>query len=306
MSRRTAVAAALLTLLTGTVATAGCGSDDAVPPPPTTTIAETTSVPETTPTAEATTQAPLGPYAPTEKPTSVVSPSPGPVGAACVTEADNAEIAHVKVMQDAGGPNLTGAEITTATIGHGKAGVVLVHQSNGDLCQWWPYARTLAKAGYLVMSVDLEGFGSSGYGQYEGVQPAPYGLDVASAVSALRSMGASRVVVIGASMGGTSALAGAALARPPVNGVISLSAPAFYNEMDARSAVRRLTMPVLYAVGADDGDFAADAKTLRAATKAPAQLIVVPGSAHGVALVEEGGQTTVRRAVATFLANYAR
>jgi pimeloyl-ACP methyl ester carboxylesterase len=76
--------------------------------------------------------------------------------------------------------------------------------------------------------------------------------------------------------------------------------------MDARSAARRLTMPVLYAVGADDGDFAADARTLRAATKAPAQLVVVPGSAHGVALVQEGGQTTVPRAVTAFLAKYAR
>jgi len=284
----------------GLTLVAGCGGSGSGTATPTASVTEPapeTSFEPTTPAPS--TPAPLGPYTPSAKPVAVVPPSPqASIGASCVEPADAAR----RVMIPVG----DGAKITGAVLGRGRAGVVLVHQSNGDLCQWWPYARILAKSGYLVLSIDLEGRGSAGYAQYDGVQPSPFGLDVAAAAGYLRAQGAAKVVLVGASMGGTSVLAGAAVTRPVVQGVISLSAPANYSEIDARTAVRRLTMPVLYAAAAEDAEFAADAKTLHAATKSPKSLIVVPGSLHGVSLVQDGGVPAVQRAVTAFLAKYAK
>jgi hypothetical protein len=107
-------------------------------------------------------------------------------------------------------------------------------------------------------------------------------------------------------MGGTSVLAGAAVTRPPVDGVVSLSAPAEYNGIDARVAASRLTMPVLYVAAANDGTVATDAKTLHAATKSQKALSVIAGTLHGVDLVLAGGDATVRRAVDAFVAANAR
>ena len=40
-----------------------------------------------------------------------------------------------------------------------RTAVVLAHQSNGDLCEWAPYARRLAARGYFVFPFDLRGHG---------------------------------------------------------------------------------------------------------------------------------------------------
>jgi pimeloyl-ACP methyl ester carboxylesterase len=292
-TQRVVVSAVLLVTL-GLSACGGSGTAGSA-----TSSTATASETSAAPSPEPSTPAPLGAYTPTGKPTAVVPPWPqASIGAYCIEPKDGAR----RVVF----PAASGARITGAVFGHGTAGVVLAHQSNGDLCQWWPYARTLVRAGYLVLSIDLEGKGSSGYAQYDLDQPAPYGLDVAAAVGYLRSQGAAKVVLVGASLGGISVLAGAAVARPAVNGVVSLSAPAEYVGIDARTAAARLTMPVLYAAATEDTDFAESTKTLHAATKSPKSLLIVPGSQHGVSLVDAGGNPAVQRAVTAFLAKYAR
>ena len=78
--------------------------------------------------------------------------------------------------------------------------------SNGDLCEWLPFARNLAGKGLFVFAFDFRGHGFS-----EG-RPA-YGrlaVDVAAAVKAVRGLGARKVVVMGASLGGIAAVVGAA------------------------------------------------------------------------------------------------
>ncbi len=99
--------------------------------------------------------------------------------------------------------------------------------------------------------------------------------------------------VLGASMGGTAALAAAATVKPPLAGVLSASGPASYGWVDALALVPRLTVPVLYVVGEQDagGGFLADARKLFDATASEdKRLEVLPVSNHGVSLVETNAQ----------------
>jgi pimeloyl-ACP methyl ester carboxylesterase len=292
--------------MTAALVVTSCGSDgqQAQPPsgsttPPSISVPSPSSPSSAAASVSPTSAQPLGPITPSGRPTLTVPPSPpASIGAVCLEPADAARKVTFRAS--------SGATLTGALLGRGDAGVVLVHQSDGDLCQWLPYARDLAKTGYLVLTMDLEGRGSAGFVQYDGNQPVPYGLDVAAAARYLRTHGAAKVVLVGASMGGTAVLAGAAIARPAVNGVVSVSAPAEYAGIDARTAATRLTVPVLYVAATEDNDYEAMARMLYAATRSPRSLSIVPGSAHGVALVDDPGDPRVRRDVDSFIAAHAR
>jgi pimeloyl-ACP methyl ester carboxylesterase len=186
-----------------------------------------------------------------------------------------------------------GAELAGVLLGKGQVGVVLAHQINNDLCQWLPYARVLAKRGYRVLAFDFEGSGASGPSPGSGDPPLDQ--DVAAAAELLRERGASRVVLVGGSLGGTAVVTAAAGVRPPVAGVICLSGPSEFYAMDAVRAASRLTVPVLFMVGAQDRGFPENAREMYAATKVPdRKLVVVPGPYHGVVLLDPDDPTTRR------------
>lgn len=182
----------------------------------------------------------------------------------------------------------------------GKTTVVLAHQSQGDLCEWQPYARRLARLGFFVFAFDFRSHGDSGI--REGDVSARLPVDVAAAVTKVRALGARKVYLVGASMGGIAVVAAGATIKPAVTGVVSASAPAVFNRLDATKAAPRLRVPTLYVAAAQDQnagyDFPADARRLHDLTAAPRkQLQIYPGAAHGVALVTPAGapRTLVER-----------
>jgi alpha-beta hydrolase superfamily lysophospholipase len=167
-----------------------------------------------------------------------------------------------------------------------RPAVVLAHQSNGSLCEWLPTARWLAGRGLWVFAFDFRGHGSS-KGR---VQYGRLATDYAAAVKTVRSLGARKVVLAGASLGGIAAVIAGASVTPPVDGVVALSAPAVIaGRVDARPFAPRLAVPVLYVAAREDRyppyDFAADAQRLHDATGTAAKRIeLVAGADHGVAL----------------------
>ncbi|MGC5412864.1 hypothetical protein ACPXCX_55805, partial [Streptomyces sp. DT225] len=72
--------------------------------------------------------------------------------------------------------------------------------------------------------------------------------------------GATKLLLMGASKGGTAVLAAAPRLNPQPDAVVALSAPVQYSNMNAVGAVPKLTSPVLYMVGELDGDFGAGVK----------------------------------------------
>lgn len=187
-----------------------------------------------------------------------------------------------------------------------RTAVVLAHMSEGDLCVWAPHARRLAARGFFVFPFDFRGHGFS-EGRRNHRRSAA---DVAAAVRAVRALGARKVVVAGASLGGIAAVLAAPGLRPPVQGVVAVSAPAAIpGELDARPAAPRLSVPILYLVAENDRngpyDFAADAQVLFDATgTTEKRLALVHGSLHGTFLVD--GSAAARAELERFLRDPAR
>lgn len=182
-----------------------------------------------------------------------------------------------------------------------RTAVVLAHMSEGDLCVWAGYARRLAAVGFFAFPFDFRGHGFSEGARNHALAPA----DVVAAVKAVRKLGARKVVVVGASLGGIAALVAAPRLGAAIQGVASVSGPAaIAGELDARPAVPKLKTPTLYVAAEDDAyppyDFAAEARELHESTgTAEKKLELVPGNLHGTFLVagSAGVRTTLERFV---------
>jgi pimeloyl-ACP methyl ester carboxylesterase len=176
-----------------------------------------------------------------------------------------------------------GARLLGVALGTGRVGVVLSHQLGSDFCEWVPYARKLSREGYRVLAFSFRGSGSSEAGS---ASPARLDRDVIAAAGELRRLGARRVVIVGASMGGTASLVAAPALRPAPELVVSLSGPSYFGGLDASKAVPRIRGPVLFAAGADDDGFPTDARALyKASASSAKRLLIVGGADHGSALV---------------------
>jgi len=187
------------------------------------------------------------------------------------------------------------------TIGKGSSGVVLAHGGDSNLCSWMPYARTLAGAGYRILVVDLRRHGSSGSPRSV-ANLHRFDLDVVAAAKELRRRGARTLVFAGGSLGGTAVLAAAAAITPPVQGVISLSSPEVWVRIHAIQAVRRMSVPVLFAAAESDVQYADEARALHAASASPdKRLLILPGGAHGVDLLRGPAAAGFRATFAAFI-----
>jgi pimeloyl-ACP methyl ester carboxylesterase len=199
--------------------------------------------------------------------------------------------------------NSVGGGLDGYVLGTGGTGIVLANQLDTDACTWRPYAKDLAGRGYRVLAFDFNSDQRSGY-----VDGSTDNGDVVAAAAFLRQNGAQKVLLIGASRGGTAVLVAAPAIQPPVAGVISLSGPKTLGAMDAFAAVGTFTVPVLFIAAALDSGFFEDAQLLyRAAPPAMAKLVTVEGRGHGedFPLGSAASSARAMMAVDEFLAAHA-
>ncbi|WP_155391679.1 alpha/beta hydrolase [Catellatospora paridis] len=202
---------------------------------------------------------------------------------------DPAAAARQRVIDDADAPCVSDRgqlvaienakhDLTAAwQTGQGETGVVLLHQADAGLCQWSSFAALVTGKGHRALAVDVDSRDAVEFAQ--------------AAVAHLRATGAKRVFVVGASRGGTIALAAAAGVTPPVNGVVSLSAPTVY-DADARTAVAKLAVPVIIAAGANEARFADAARELHGLSVSTNKKLLLPASSyHGVGLLDDAMNT---------------
>jgi alpha-beta hydrolase superfamily lysophospholipase len=181
-----------------------------------------------------------------------------------------------------------GQTVDGLVLGSGSAAVILANQSDGDLCQWKSHAQILAQQGYLAIVFN--------YSPWSGAEN-----DVLAAVTTARERGATDVFLLGASRGGTAVLAAAAQAQPPVNAVVSLSAPQAHRGTSAALAMPTFTTPVLFMVGETDAPFAEETRKLyEACAAADKRLEVFNNGRHGIALVDANTFDLIR----TFIAKH--
>lgn len=188
------------------------------------------------------------------------------------------------------GPDVRIAEVGGADagiVGSGATGIVLLNESDENLCSWVPFARTLARAGYRALLTDVT---------------APQQVDFAhTAARYLRTHGAKRVVLMGASVGARASLAAAA--RGHVDAAVALSAEQLTNSgpPDLLGILPHLDVPTLMVYARDDGyvggmDIARN--LYRHVAARDKHLLVLPGDAHGTATLPKA-QAAILRFLAT-------
>ncbi|MFD9562116.1 alpha/beta hydrolase family protein [Streptomyces sp. NPDC059994] len=159
--------------------------------------------------------------------------------------------------------------------GRGNTGIVLAHQADGNVCQWKDRALELGKEGFQALAVNSAGDDVA---------------EVDGAAAHLRAKGAWKLILMGASKGGTAVVRAATVLEPRPDAVVWLSGPTEYGPDDALAAAPKLTSPVLYMAGAEDSPFGDAAVQLsRASTKAPGNRLHEPKGVyeHGVALLDD-------------------
>jgi dienelactone hydrolase len=189
-----------------------------------------------------------------------------PVGAADWTCLSGRERTKLFMLRGPGPDRMT-----ALSIGTGRVAVILAHQVSGSLCQWWPYGRTLAAAGFRVVAFDFDGCGASptGDGNYPG--------EVAAAAQWARQAGARKIILMGGSMGGTAVMVAAAHLGASITGVIDFSGPSVFSGMNALAAAKRVRVPILFGYGVKDTAFAIGVRQVRAATASRDKPVITVG-----------------------------
>jgi pimeloyl-ACP methyl ester carboxylesterase len=170
--------------------------------------------------------------------------------------------------------------------GSGRTVLILLHQTDGGgRCGWGPFGNAVAASGMTALAFDQCGYAGSDCSVPDPDDPLPQ-VQLALAF-AREQLGATRVVLVGASMGGSRvvrAVAGGAR----VDAWADISGPSEFDGVALAPLASRITTPGLVALAADaDGeDEAAAAQALAVASGAtwvPAQ------GGHGYTLLTDEG-----------------
>jgi hypothetical protein len=178
--------------------------------------------------------------------------------------------------------------------GGGSTGVVFANQSASVACGWLPYARNVARDGVRSVVFDYAAASRED--------------EVLAAARWLRSHGARRVVLVGASIGGRAVVTAAARGGPrQVAAVVSLSGERILGaQPDLLGDARRLRVPALWVSSANDGytNFATETRQLYRGARGharPDRLLVVGGADHGIDLLTGSQARRVVPAVTAFI-----
>ncbi len=174
--------------------------------------------------------------------------------------------------------------------------VILSHMQPSDQTAWFPFAEELADNGYAALTLNFRGYGDSeGDQDFDKLDD-----DLSAAVRYMRDRGKRDIFLVGASMGGTTSLVVAEEQRD-IRGVISLSAPAKFEEQDAVSAVPNVTVPKLFIASEEDTQALVSLEELLEATGEPKESRVYAGNAHGTNLFQSEHAAAVRERILRFL-----
>jgi pimeloyl-ACP methyl ester carboxylesterase len=168
--------------------------------------------------------------------------------------------------------------------GSGETAAVFAHMYPNDQQAWWGFASEVAGQGHAALTFDFRGYGETGGSK----DIAHIDRDLAAAVRYLREHGYQRVILVGASMGGTAALKVAARDefKGLVAGVVAVSAPQAFQGLVARDDVANIKVPMLFVASQDDGVAFESLEAFYDKATGPKQQQVYSGDAHGTGLLQ--------------------
>jgi dienelactone hydrolase len=166
----------------------------------------------------------------------------------------------------------------------GSAGVVLAHMFPSDQSAWFAFADRLGQRGYRVLTFNFRGYcpgGDAGCSEGEKTIPAIW-QDVEGAIEVLRDEGATRIALVGASMGGTASLVAASREGQDIDAVVTLSAPTGFEGLEAGPDVlAEVEAAKLFLAGHEDTAAAEAVNTLYAETLQPKRPVILTTGDHG-------------------------
>jgi len=213
-------------------------------------------------------------------PTPTPAPTSPPAATPTCTATPQIQIEKVSFTSE------DGVRLSGTLFGAGEMAVILAHQGaqDADQTSWQPFARLLAEEGFTALTFDFRGRGES-----DGVlEQKELVRDVRAALAFLRNRGYSRMVCMGASMGGTSCLKLAL--ETDLEGLVviassmNLGPPTDVFPQD----LAQLTVPKLF-VCAEDDRYSGIAHTVQEMydlSPEPKQISLLPGVAHGTELFD--------------------
>lgn len=201
-----------------------------------------------------------------------------------------------------------GVSLEGRLFGAGTTAVVLSHMRPADQRSWFAFADRLADQGYMVLTYDFRGYcpgGEGGCSQGERDIAAIW-QDVLGAGDFVRSQGATKVALIGASMGGTASLVAAGQEGNDVEAVITLSAPESIEGLVVDAALlQREQANKLFIAGVGDTEAAGSAEHLYDIAPPPKRVEIVPADDHGTDLLTGSRGEDVQRLIETYLGQFA-
>lgn len=195
-------------------------------------------------------------------------------------------------------PTADGGRVHGRLAGAGSRALLLVHGGRFDQESWSDEIPVFVDAGWRVLAIDLRGRGLTTVPA--DASPDDLHEDVLGAVRFLKSVGAERIAVVGASLGGWAAARAAIAAGPgAIDDLVLLAAPSIED-------AERIGVRTLFLVAQDDvrGDGIRRLDEIReqhAAVPGEAELVVVEGSAHAQFLFDTDQRDRVLREIVDFL-----
>jgi pimeloyl-ACP methyl ester carboxylesterase len=188
-----------------------------------------------------------------------------------------------------------GLGLSATSYGAGPTAVILAHMRGSDQRSWSATARRLASGGeYTVLTFDFRGHGGSDGGDLGDIDK-----DMRAAIQFMRADGFDKVFVVGASMGGTAALAVAS--EEDLAGVVAISAPAQFQGIDALARIDQVTEPKLFIAASGDEPYVHDLEEMFERAAEPKDRRLFDGNEHGTALLEGDQGEQVLQAIEQFL-----
>lgn len=183
----------------------------------------------------------------------------------------------------------------------GPTAIVFSHMYGTTQSIWYDLAGRLAAQGYTVLTFDFRGVGTSS-GR---LVIARVYRDTLAAVRFIRTRNPRRIVVAGASMGGSSSIIAAG--ETQVDGLIVIASGMMFQGLNVHPYLGELRMPKLFIVGRGDAPFNTSVRTMHARTPQPKQLIVIPTGLHGTYMFRNTAhREAIYRAVGAFLGTVSR
>ncbi len=158
--------------------------------------------------------------------------------------------------------------------------------------------QRLALRGYMVLAYDFRGNGDSA----GSADTDKLDVDLHAAIAFARQQGATKIVLLGSSMGGTATLKVAASEQ--VVAVITLSAPQTFASGVSDAEVKAISAPTLF-INSQNDDFASDTQHMYDMANQPKEIHLNDGSAHGTAIFDSENGAELTQRIMNFVAHYA-